>query len=184
MFSLEDKVAVVTGGASGIGEATARRFAEAGAKVAIGDLSDASATAKAIGGLALRADVSREKAVEDLLDAALREFGRLDVVVNNAGVGAGGFLATLTERELDTVLAVNLKGTVWGIKHAAPRISDGGAGRSNTRASPAAAQTLGISLVFSASTSPSRSAQSRTKALRRIDAGGSPGAKKTNWNQR
>jgi 3alpha(or 20beta)-hydroxysteroid dehydrogenase len=126
MFSLEGKVAVVTGGASGIGEATARRFAEAGAKVAIGDLRDASTTAKQIGGLAVRTDVSREGEVENLLESALREFGRLDVVVNNAGVGAGGFLAGLSERDLDATLAVNLKGTVWGIKHAAPRISDGG----------------------------------------------------------
>ncbi len=126
MFSLQDKIAVVTGGASGIGEATARRFAEAGAKVAIGDLRDASATAKEIGGLAVRTDVSREDEVENLLESALREFGRLDIVVNNAGVGAGDFLASLSEQELDNVLAVNLKGTVWGIKHAAPRISEGG----------------------------------------------------------
>ena len=126
MFSLQDKIAVVTGGASGIGEATARRFAEAGAKVAIGDLRDASATAKEIGGLAVRTDVSREDEVENLLESALREFGRLDVVVNNAGVGAGDFLASLSERDLDNTLNVNLKGTVWGIKHAVPRISDGG----------------------------------------------------------
>ena len=126
MFSLQDKVAVVTGGASGIGEATARRFAEAGAKVAIGDLRDASDTAKEIGGLALRADVSREAEVENLLESALREFGRLDIVVNNAGVGAGDFLARLSRAGPRRTLAVNLKGTVWGIKHAASRISDGG----------------------------------------------------------
>ncbi len=126
MFSLEGKVAVVTGGASGIGEATARRFARAGAKVAIGDLSDASTTAKEIGGLSVRTDVSREAEVEKLLESALREFGRLDIVVNNAGVGAESFLAGLTERVLDDTLAVNLKGTVWGIKHATPRIADGG----------------------------------------------------------
>jgi 3alpha(or 20beta)-hydroxysteroid dehydrogenase len=126
MFSLQDKTAVVTGGASGIGEATARRLARAGAKVAIGDLRDASATAKEIGGLAVRTDVSREDEVEQLLESALREFGRLDIVVNNAGVGAEGFLASLSEQNLDHTLAVNLKGTVWGIKHAAPRIADGG----------------------------------------------------------
>jgi 3alpha(or 20beta)-hydroxysteroid dehydrogenase len=126
MFSLEGKVAVVTGGASGIGDATARRFARAGAKVAIGDLRDASATAKEIGGLSVRTDVSREAEVEKLLESALREFGRLDIVVNNAGVGAEHLLASLTERDLDDTLAVNLKGTVWGIKHATSRIADGG----------------------------------------------------------
>jgi 3alpha(or 20beta)-hydroxysteroid dehydrogenase len=126
MFSLEEKVAVVTGGASGIGEATAHRFARAGAKVVIGDIADASTVAKEVGGLAVPTDVSREEEVANLLESALREFGRLDVVVNNAGVGAGGFLNTLTEEELDKVLNVNLKGVVWGIKHAAPRIADGG----------------------------------------------------------
>jgi 3alpha(or 20beta)-hydroxysteroid dehydrogenase len=126
MFSLAGKVAVVTGGASGIGEATARRFTAAGARVVIGDINDASALAKEIGGLAVRADVSHEGEVEDLLESALREFGRLDVVVNNAGIGAGGFLATLTEQDVDANLNVNLKGVVWGIKHAVPRIADGG----------------------------------------------------------
>jgi 3alpha(or 20beta)-hydroxysteroid dehydrogenase len=126
MFSLAGKVAVVTGGASGIGEATARRFAVAGARVVIGDINDASAVANEIGGPAVQADVSRENEVENLLESALREFGRLDVVVNNAGIGAGSFLATLTEQDVDANLNVNLKGVIWGIKHAAPRIADGG----------------------------------------------------------
>ena len=126
MFSLEGKVAVVTGGASGIGEATARRFARAGARVVIGDIADASALAKEVKGLAVHADVSREADVANLLETAVREFGRLDVVVNNAGIGAGTFLASLSEEELDAVLNVNLKGTIWGIKHATPRIVDGG----------------------------------------------------------
>jgi NAD(P)-dependent dehydrogenase (short-subunit alcohol dehydrogenase family) len=117
---------VVTGGASGIGEATARRFAQAGAKVVIGDLTDAGALAKEIGGLAVRADVSREGDVENLLESAVKEFGRLDVVVNNAGIGAGDFLSNLNEQDLDANLSVNLKGVVWGIKHAAPRIVNGG----------------------------------------------------------
>jgi 3alpha(or 20beta)-hydroxysteroid dehydrogenase len=127
MFSLEGKVAVVTGGASGIGAATARRFARAGAKVAIGDLVDASPLAKEIGGIAVRTDVSREPDVLHLLVSAIRAFGRLDVLVNNAGVGSSGFVATLTDRELETSLNVNFKSVVWGIKQAAPRMTDGGA---------------------------------------------------------
>jgi 3alpha(or 20beta)-hydroxysteroid dehydrogenase len=125
-FSLEGKVAVVTGGASGIGEATARRFARAGARVVTGDVADASAVAKATDGLFVRTDVSRESDVESLLEAAVGAYGRLDVVVNNAGIGAGSFLATLSEQDLDANLNVNLKGVVWGIKHAAARIADGG----------------------------------------------------------
>lgn len=126
MFTLEGKVAVVTGGASGIGESTVRRFTRAGAKVVIGDLQDASPLAKEVDGLAVRTDVSREDEVEDLLETALRELGRLDVVVNNAGIGAGTFLAALSEEDLDRNLQVNLKGVIWGIKHAASRIVDGG----------------------------------------------------------
>jgi 3alpha(or 20beta)-hydroxysteroid dehydrogenase len=125
-FSLAGKVAVVTGGASGIGAATARRFARAGARVVIGDVGDASALAKEIEGRFVRADVSREADVENLLESARRELGRLDVVVNNAGIGAGTFLAALSEGDLDRNLNVNLKGVVWGIKHAAARLADGG----------------------------------------------------------
>jgi NAD(P)-dependent dehydrogenase (short-subunit alcohol dehydrogenase family) len=126
MFSLAGKVAVVTGGASGIGAATARRFARAGARVVIGDVADATEVAREIGGLALATDVSREAEVERLLETALRSYGRLDVLVNNAGIGAGGVLAELREADLDANLNVNLKSVVWGIKHAAPRIADGG----------------------------------------------------------
>ena len=59
-------------------------------------------------------------------DPVLWPMAVLDVVVNNAGIGAGGFLAALTEQELDANLSVNLKGVIWGIKHAAPRIAGGG----------------------------------------------------------
>jgi 3alpha(or 20beta)-hydroxysteroid dehydrogenase len=126
MFSLAGKVAVVTGGASGIGAATVRRFARAGARVVIGDVADAREIAREIDGLALTTDVSREAEVERLLETALRTYGRLDVVVSNAGIGAGGFLAELREADLDANLSVNLKSVVWGIKHAAPRIADRG----------------------------------------------------------
>jgi NAD(P)-dependent dehydrogenase (short-subunit alcohol dehydrogenase family) len=126
LFSLAGKVAVVTGGASGIGKATAERFSRAGAKVVIGDLTDASPLAKEISGVAVQVDVAREADVEKLLETALRELGRLDIVVNNAGKGAGTFLAGLNEEDLDATLRVNLNGVIWGIKLAAARIADGG----------------------------------------------------------
>jgi NAD(P)-dependent dehydrogenase (short-subunit alcohol dehydrogenase family) len=80
MFSLEGKVAVVTGGASGIGLATARRFAKAGAKVAIADITDASAIAKEVGGLFVKTDVSKEEQVKTLMDKAAENYGRIDRV--------------------------------------------------------------------------------------------------------
>lgn len=126
MFSLEGKVAVVTGGASGFGKATAMRFARAGAKVAIGDIVDASDVARESGGIFVRTDVSQEADVAALMDAAVKEFGRLDIVISNAGTGTGEWIQEMTEPALDLNLNVNLKGVVWGIKHAATRIADGG----------------------------------------------------------
>ena len=128
MFSLEGKVAVITGGAANLGQATAERFARAGAKVVIGDLDEAGkAIAESLGGLFVACDVSLEADVENLLETAVRSFGRLDTVINNAGIGRGAYLPELTEEHFDREVAVNTKGVLWGIKHAAPRIADGGA---------------------------------------------------------
>ena len=84
MFSLENKVAVITGGAGGIGGATVRRFAQAGAKVVIADVSDASELAEEVGGIFVQTDVSDEEQVKALMDRAVAEYGRLDVAINNA----------------------------------------------------------------------------------------------------
>ncbi|MCD6571199.1 MAG: SDR family oxidoreductase [Deltaproteobacteria bacterium] len=127
MFSLKGKVAVITGGASGFGKATALRFARAGAKVVLADINDASNVAKETRGIYVKTDVSKEDQVKNLMERAVSEFGKLDIVVNNAGEeGEGGLIQDIREEALDKVLNVNLKGVVWGIKHAVPRISDGG----------------------------------------------------------
>jgi len=128
MFSLEGKVSVITGGAAGLGKATAERFARAGARVVIGDVDAAGdRVARELNGIFVQTDVSREADVESLLDAAAREHGRLDIVINNAGIGRGEYLPDVTEEDFDRTIAVNTKGVLWGIKHAAPRIADGGA---------------------------------------------------------
>lgn len=128
MFSLDGKVAAITGGAANLGKATAARFARAGAKVVIGDVDEAGvAIAEEFGGHFVACDVSREADVENLLEAAVREYGRLDTVINNAGIGQGSYLPEITEASFDRAVAVNTKGVLWGIKHAAPRIADGGA---------------------------------------------------------
>lgn len=131
MGRLEGKVAVITGAASGIGRDMARAFVEQGAKVVIADISgDENAAAAELGDVAkgFRVDVSRSEDVKAMLDFALASFGRLDILCNNAGVdGALAPIADYDEAEFDRVLAVNLRGVFLGIRHAIPRIRQGGA---------------------------------------------------------
>ena len=127
MFSLEGKVAVVTGAASGIGRATALRFARAGAKVVIADISDAADVAKEAGGIFAKTDVSSEEQVKSLMETAAAEYGPITTVVNNAGMGGEGLLVeAMTEESVDAAMNVNFKGALWGIKHATPNMADGG----------------------------------------------------------
>jgi len=133
---LQGKSALVTGGASGIGRAVCLRFAQEGARVAVADLDreGAEATARAIqeqGGtaLALQADVSRSEDVRDMVRRTVEAFGRLDVLVNNAGIaGPSASILDLTEEDWDRVLGVNLKGVWLGIKYGAPEMARTGGG--------------------------------------------------------
>ncbi|MFN0161001.1 MAG: 3-oxoacyl-ACP reductase FabG [Burkholderiales bacterium] len=110
---LANKVAIITGGANGIGLATARRFAEEGAKVVIADLKrDAidtavTATAAAWGTIV---DVTQRASVDALITDTKDRFGRIDVLVNNAGITKDARLVKMTEVEFDAVVDVNLKG--------------------------------------------------------------------------
>jgi 3-oxoacyl-[acyl-carrier protein] reductase len=109
---LKDKVAIVTGGASGFGAGIARRFAAEGAKVVIADLNGEAADALAheIGGLAVRADISRSADVRALADAATVKFGEIDILVNNAGIGHKPQpLDTIPEDVFDRIVAINAK---------------------------------------------------------------------------
>ena len=121
-FSLEGKAAVVTGGSSGIGQAIARRFREAGARVLIADRC-ASADDLPFH----PTDVSREEEVEAALEAARARFGRVDILVNNAGIQPLGVgFAEVTGELLARTFAVNVHGVVFGIKHAARVLRRGG----------------------------------------------------------
>jgi len=109
---LDGKVALVTGAASGIGLACSRRFADEGAKVAGVDLHPGP------DGDVRVADVADEAAIADAVDAVARDHGRLDVLLNAAGVAGGGPIHLLDEAEWDRVLRVNLTGTFVVCKHA------------------------------------------------------------------
>jgi 3-oxoacyl-[acyl-carrier protein] reductase len=116
-MSLAGKVALVTGGSRGIGEAIARRLAEEGASISLcaRHLEAAAQVAKAIearGGqaLAVTADVGRPEDVDRLVTACLDRFGRLDILVNNAGITRDGLILRMKDEDWDQVLAVNLAG--------------------------------------------------------------------------
>ena len=128
--SLRGRVIAVTGGARGIGDATARALASAGARVAIGDL-DAGLAARAAqqyGGLALPLDVTSRDSFTGFLDKVEAEFGRVDGMVNNAGIMViGRHLETPLDAQL-TQLDVNLRGVVIGSHDAASRMVRAGGG--------------------------------------------------------
>ena len=115
---LTGKVAMVTGAGGGIGAATAKRLSVEGARVCVIDLTEdgVAATAESIrraGGeaLGLRGDVSQKTEVGGIVERILQEFGRLDILINNAGINRDAMVAKMTEGEWDAVLDVNLKGS-------------------------------------------------------------------------
>ncbi|KAL2461392.1 Short-chain dehydrogenase reductase ATA1 [Abeliophyllum distichum] len=116
------KVAVITGGARGIGAATAKLFAENGAHVIIADILDelGAKLADFIGGRYVHCDVSKEYDVEQAIQCALNWKGRIDIMFNNAGIaGLGGSIMNHKMDEMRALVDINLYGIVHGIKHAA-----------------------------------------------------------------
>ncbi|MEV8394601.1 MULTISPECIES: 3-oxoacyl-ACP reductase family protein [unclassified Streptomyces] len=131
---LHGKVAFVTGGSRGIGEAVAIRLAEDGADVALTYQHSAERATevvdriKALGrrALAVRADSADATAVRDAVDGAAAEFGRLDILVNNAGTGAMGPVEELTLEDVDRVLGVNVRAPFLTSQAALRHMSEGG----------------------------------------------------------
>lgn len=122
-MNFEDKTAVVTGSARGIGRVIAQSFATAGANVVISDVDQAACekTASEIGGAAIacRADVTSADDIDQLFKTVTDKFKRIDIVVNNAGITRDGLMIRMDEKDWDTVLDINLKGAFLVTKSAA-----------------------------------------------------------------
>ena len=128
---LKNKVALITGGAQGLGAVIGRRFCEEGARVFLGDINEAAGekTAKEIeGALFLKLDVTSEESWKSAFAAVLSKSGRLDILVNNAGLTIRKSIEDMPVESFDSMLAVNLKGPFLGIKHVLPIMRRSGGG--------------------------------------------------------
>jgi len=136
MGMLDNKVAIITGAASGIGEGTARRFAQEGAKVALADVQDEAGEKirgeiEAAGGQAvyLHCDVSDAQSVQNAIEQTVGRFGKLDIVFANAGInGVWTPIEELQPDEWDKTLDINLKGTYLTVHFAVPHLKKNGGG--------------------------------------------------------
>lgn len=143
MGRLDGRVAVITGGASGMGEATARLFVREGARIVICDLQDdkGQEVAASLGAdcAYVHADVSHGEDAQAVVRTAVERFGKLDIMYNNAGTGGGeGSIVDCTEEVFDRIIAIDLKAVWLGMKHALPHLIQNGGGSIITTASVSA----------------------------------------------
>ena len=158
MERLRGKRAIVTGAGSGIGRAIALRLAEEGARVVISDVDEEAATSVVAEArstangehLARTADVTDSSEVAALVGTAVEEWGGLDIMVNNAGIGVAGTTTSTSEEDYERVMDVCLRGTFLGMKYAIPAIRDSGGGSVVNMSSVAALVGIADRAVYSA----------------------------------
>src|SRR6516162_5224775 len=155
---LKDKVCIVTGGGSGIGRATCLLFANEGARLVVADKRGTAASAvagecagKGAQAIAVEADVTKTDHVKRLMEAAVKHFGRLDVLINNAGYGIAATVLETDEDEWDALMAVNVRGVFLCSKYAIPVMRANGGGAIVNTASVVAAVGIGNRAAYCAS---------------------------------
>jgi len=148
MTSLEGRVAVVTGASRGIGAAVARQLADHGVKLG---LASRSGDDLGLDAVAQPCDVRDLDQLVSLVDATAERFGRIDILVANAGVGAYGPFLDLSREHLDEMIDVNLKGTLYAVRAALPHLLRAGRGDIVTLASEAGRRGLPLEAVYCAS---------------------------------
>ena len=161
-MKVEGKAAIVTGGGTGVGRATVLQLAQRGCSVLVNysrsaaeaEKTAAEATALGVKAIAVQADVSDDAAVRAMTDAALKEFGRLDVLINNAGATTfinHADLEKVTDEDWDHILAVNVKGTFFCTRAATPALKASGDGEVVNVTSVAGIAATGSSIPYCAS---------------------------------
>lgn len=190
MKRLEGKRTIVTGAGSGIGRAIALRLASEGARIVLADVDEAAAEGVAAEidaqkTLVQKSDVTKTSDVETLVGLAVSEWGGLDVMVNNAGVGVAGTAVTTTEEEYERVMDVCVRGTFLGMKHAIPAMAESGGGSVINMSSVAALVGLVDRAVYSAAKGAIL-AMTRASAIDHVGAGVrvnciAPGTVDTPW---
>lgn len=134
MYQLKDKVAIITGGASGIGLATVESFLNKGSKVVLSDYNEEEGQKQAErlkdkgDVIFIKADVSKEEEVKGLIEQTAEHFGSVDILFNNAGVGAQGEMHELTYEEYQKVIRINQDGVFFGSKYAVKEMKKTGGG--------------------------------------------------------
>jgi NAD(P)-dependent dehydrogenase (short-subunit alcohol dehydrogenase family) len=159
MEKLKNKVAVITGGNSGMGLATAKRFVEEGAKVVITGRRQATVdeAVKEIGGtvIGVQGDVSKLGDLDDLYEIVRQKYGHIDILFANAGIGQVAPLGSITDEHFDSIFNINVRGLLFTVQKALPLFKDGGSIIVN--ASVAHMKGMGAMSVYSASKAAVRS---------------------------
>lgn len=125
---LENKIAIITGASSGIGLATAKKFLSEGAKVVLADINQETGekAAEELDCLFIKTDVSKCEDIQNLINKTVERYGRLDIMINNAGIAEMGSALDCSEETFDKVIAVNLRSVFMGIKYAALQMKSRG----------------------------------------------------------